>query len=106
MGRKSDKSALWFEYGRSQALVGINKRKLLMSTVISSRVEVYDLSAESIPYAGMYIIPITDNDEMNLQRAREILESDEFYQYVQNIGIHINGNSVRITSKDIENYRF
>ena len=49
---------------------------------------------------------ITDNDEMNLQRAREILESDEFYQYVQNIGIHINGNSVRITSKDIENYRF
>lgn len=106
MGRKSDKSALWFEYGRSQALVGINKRKLLMSTVISSRVEVYDLSAESIPYAGMYIIPITDNDEMNLQRAREILESDEFYHYVQNIGIHINGNSVRITSKDIENYRF
>lgn len=106
MGRKSDKSALWFEYGRSQALAGINKRKLLMSTVISSKVEVYDLSAESIPYAGMYIVPITDNDEMNLQRAQDILESDEFYQYVQNIGIHINGNSVRITSKDIENYRF
>ncbi len=106
MRRKSDKSALWFEYGRSQALAGINKRKLLVSTVVSSRVEVYELSADSIPYAGMYIVPITDDKEMDLQRAREILESDEFFRYVQNIGIHINGNSVRVTSKDIENYHF
>lgn len=106
MGRKSDKTASWFEYGRSQALVGINKRKLLVSTVISSRVEVYELSAESIPYAGMYIVPITDDEKMNLQRAQEILKSNGFYQYVQNIGIHINGNSVRVTSKDIENYHF
>lgn len=106
MRRKSDKSASWFEYGRSQALAGINKRKLLVSTIISSRVEVYELSAESIPYSGMYIIPITDDKEMNLQRAKEILECNEFYQYVQNIGIHINGNSVRVTSKDIENYHF
>ncbi len=106
LGRKSDKTASWFEYGRTQALAGINKRKLLVSTVISCRVEVYELSADSIPYAGMYIVPITDDEEMNLQRAQEILESNEFYQYVQNIGIHINGNSVRITSKDIENYKF
>lgn len=106
MRRKSDKTASWFEYGRSQALAGINKRKLLMSTVISSRVKVYELSAESIPYAGIYIVPITDDEEMNLQRAQEILKSNEFYQYVQNIGIHINGDSVRVTSKDIENYHF
>lgn len=106
LSRKSDNSALWFEYGRSQALAGINKEKLLISTVISSNVEVYELEADNIPYAGMYIVPITDDERMNLQRARDILESDGFYQYVQNIGIHINGNSVRITSKDIENYRF
>lgn len=106
LARKSDKTALWFEYGRSQALAGICRKKLLISTVISSNVEVYDLPEDSIPYAGMYIVPSTEDEKMNLQRARAILESDDFYQYVQNIGIHINGNSVRITSKDIENYHF
>lgn len=106
LARKSDNASLWFEYGRSQALAGISKEKLLISTVISSNVEVYELPADSIPYAGMYVVPSTDDKNMNLQRAKEILESNDFYQYVQNIGIHINGISVRITSKDIENYRF
>lgn len=104
--RKSDNSSLWFEYGRSQALAGINKKKLLISTVISSNIEVYELSEDNVPYAGMYVVPITDDENMNLQRAKEILESDEFYQYAQNIGIHINGNSIRLTSKDIENFMF
>ena len=104
--RKRDNASLWFEYGRSQALAGINKEKLLISTVISSKVEVYELSEDNIPYAGMYVVPITDDENMNLQRAKSILESNDFYQYVQNVGIHINGNSVRVTSKDIENYHF
>lgn len=106
LARKSDNASLWFEYGRSQALAGISNEKLLISTVISSNVEVYELSEDIVPYAGMYVVPLTDDENMNLQRAKAILESNDFYQYVQNIGIHINGNSVRITSKDIENYHF
>ncbi len=106
LARKRDNASLWFEYGRSQALAGISKEKLLISTVISSNVEVYELSEDSIPYAGMYVVPSTDDENMNLQCAKAILESKNFYQYVQNIGIHINGNSIRVTSKDIENYMF
>ena len=102
--RDSDSSALWFEYGRSQALASLNCEKALISTIISSKVIVYKLSDETIPYAGMYLVPKTD--EYTLDEGIEILQQDEFYIYAQDIGIHINGNSVRITSKDIENYRF
>lgn len=100
--RKSDISAKWYEYGRSQAISQSNQKKLLLSTVITKEVKVYDLSAETIPYSGIYIT----SDEENLERAKEILESEEFLQYVKNIGINASGESIRITSKDINNYVF
>lgn len=104
--RKSDKSASWFEYGRSQALSGLNRRKLLISTVITEKVIVYMLKKRCIPYAGMYIVPKPDNKTYKLEDAKGILESDEFMKYVQDAGIHISGSSLRITSKDIEEFKF
>ena len=100
--RKSDTNAKWFEYGRSQAISQSNKRKLLLSTVITKEVKVYDVSNETIPYSGIYIT----SKEENLERAKEILKSDEFLEYVKGIGINASGESIRITSKDINNYRF
>ena len=41
-----------------------------------------------------------------LEDAKHILESRDFRQYVLDVGIHISGRSLRITSKDIEDYRF
>lgn len=104
--RKSDKCSLWFEYGRSQALAGLNTRKLLISTVITEKVAVYMLEQQCIPYAGMYIIPKPDNKTYQLEDAKNILESDAFMRYVETVGIHISGSSLRITSKDIENFMF
>lgn len=104
--RESDKSALWFEYGRSQALAGLDKKKLLISTVITDKVTVYELKKTCIPYAGMYIVPKDDNQSYSLEDAKDILESNEFMKYVEHVGIHISGSSLRITSKDIENYVF
>ena len=104
--RKADKKARWFEYGRSQALSSLDQEKCLISTVVSSTIHVYHLKRECIPYAGMYIIPKDNNTEISLARGAEILRSDAFKEYLLEVGIHINGNSVRITSKDIENYSF
>ena len=104
--RESDNNALWFEYGRSQALSGLNRRKLLVSTVVTEKVTVYILKKKCIPYAGMYIVPKRGNKTYKLEDAKEILESDEFMKYVEDVGIHISGTSLRITSKDIENYMF
>lgn len=102
--RKSDASALWFEYGRSQALANLDCTKYLMSTIVSSEIHVYKLEQQCIPYGGMYIVP--RNDEISLDEGIQILKSSRFYEYAFNIGIPLNGKSVRITSRDIENYSF
>lgn len=104
--RKSDDNAKWFEYGRSQALNELNREKLLISTVITKDVMVYYLAENCIPYAGMYIVTKEDNKKFALEEAMHILQDRKFMQYVLDVGIHISGSSLRITSKDIEDYRF
>lgn len=104
--RQRDTSAKWYEYGRSQALSGLDSDKLLISTVITENVSVYRLTRECIPYAGMYIVKCEDNNEYTLDDAVRILESRDFRQYVLDVGIHISGSSLRITSKDVEEYKF
>lgn len=100
--RKSDVSAKWYEYGRSQAISQSDKEKLLLSTVITKEVKVYNLSRETIPYSGIYIT----GDKEKLNEAKKILQSEKFLQYVKDIGINASGESIRITSKDINNYIF
>lgn len=101
--RDLDKQAAWFEYGRSQSLRRINQNKLLVSTIVTGKVEAYTLTANCVPYAG---IIITQNSNVSLDVARRVLTSPDFLQYVMNIGICANGHSVRITPKDIDNFVF
>lgn len=104
--RKSDAHSKWYEYGRSQALTGLDDDKLLISTIITENVVVYRLTKDCIPYAGMYITKCKCNNKYSLEDAIHILESREFRQYVLDVGIHISGTSLRITSKDIEDFKF
>ncbi|WP_277293594.1 Eco57I restriction-modification methylase domain-containing protein [Veillonella montpellierensis] len=104
--RKSDRRAKWFEYGRSQALSGIKCEKLLISTIITDKVCIYKLGEDCIPYAGMYISLKNQNQKYNLDFAKKILKSEKFFEYVKNIGINISGSSLRVTSKDIEDFYF
>lgn len=99
--RKSDKSIEWFEYGRTQALAHLNQPKLLMSTVVTKTVKVYYIDKKSIPYSGIYIIP---KSNLPLSKAKEILESEKFLDYVKGIGINASGSSLRITAVDINNF--
>lgn len=101
--RKSDKNAKWFEYGRSQALKNSNQEKLLLSTVITNEVKTKILPKNNIPYSGIYIIPIKDK---TLEEADKILKSKEFFNYIEGKGINASGKSLRITSKDINEYMF
>lgn len=101
--RDSDINAKWFEYGRSQALQHINQRKLLISTIITKKVSVYDLDKNIVPYSGIFIIP---RGNQSLDEAKLILQTERFYNYLLTKGVKINGQSIRISSKDIENYRY
>ena len=102
--RQKDKNAKWYEYGRSQALAHLNMKKLLVSTIITNVVEIYEIDELTIPYSGIYITLLDNN--YTLADAVEILRSESFLQYVKNIGINVNGESIRITCKDINNYHF
>ncbi len=101
--RKSDKNAKWFEYGRSQSLKSSNQKKLLLSTVITNEVKTKILPKNNVPYSGIYIIPIKDK---TLEEADKILKSKDFFNYIEGRGINASGKSLRITSKDINEYRF
>lgn len=101
--RDSDKNAKWFEYGRSQALKKNNNEKLLISTVITNEVKTKILPKNNIPYSGIYIIP---KKNKSLEEAERILKSKEFFDYLEGKGINASGKSLRITSKDIYEYRF
>lgn len=101
--RQADESAQWFEYGRSQAIQNMNKEKLLLSTVVTNKVNVYSIGSKGIPYSGIYIIAQANYD---LEVARKILESQEFFKYVIKIGTPASGKSVRITADDINKFEF
>ncbi len=102
--RKSDKKAKWFEYGRSQGLRSINKRKLVISSIITGKVEGIFADRLEVPYAGMYIV--SKNSDYKLEDAYEILTSDKFLEYISSRGIYSTGKSIRFSVKDIENYHY
>lgn len=99
--RDSDNGITWFEYGRSQALAHLNQTKLLLSTLVTNQVNVYKLEITDIPTSGIYIVNKNDSD---LEIAKRILESPEFYSYAKSIGVISNSNSYRIAPKDINNF--
>ena len=58
---------------------------------------------KNIPYSGIYIIAIKDK---TLEEADKILKSKEFFNYIEGKGINASGNSLRITSQDINEFMF
>ncbi|WP_051572012.1 SAM-dependent methyltransferase [Ruminiclostridium cellobioparum] len=102
-GRDSDKSAKWFEYGRSQAIAHMDKPKLTIPSIITTKLEPIIIGKDVIPCAGFYIIRTGTN---TLEEGKRVLESKKFFQYLKQIGIFTTGKSRRITVKDIEEYRF
>lgn len=101
--RTADKSAKWFEYGRSQAISHLNCEKLVMSTIVSGRLKLEYVGNDEIPYAGLYIV---QKGKMPLKKAVEILEQEDFLRYVKQYGVPTAENSYRISKKIIEGYSF
>ena len=99
--RDSDKTAKWYEYGRSQAIQHINQPMLLMSSVISECTKAYLLNEEEVPYSGLYIIP---KGNVTLQELEKQLNSSAFIEHISKVGVCVSGNSKRITPSDIENF--
>lgn len=101
--RNKDENARWFEFGRSQALSHLNQQKLLLSTLITDEVKVHNISSNQVPYAGIFIFPTRD---LSINFAEKILKSDEFLEYVYEIGVNVSGTTMRITARDVKNFEY
>ena len=99
--RDADKTAQWYEYGRSQAIKNIWGPKILISKVISDCTEAYLLEDEEVPYSGIYI---TSSGNADLSDLLEVFKSKRFKQYISKVGLSVSGTSRRIITKDIEEY--
>lgn len=103
--RKADEKAMWFEYGRSQALTEVFEEKLVIPMVITNSVEAYIAGENAIPYAGYFITADPEGD-MSLEDAKKLLESRQFYQYVQEVGTPTTISSYRVSVHDIDEFMF
>ncbi len=101
--RKADRQAKWFEYGRSQAIAHMNRRKLVIPSILTMNIQATVVDEWVIPCAGVYI---TERKERTLEEAKAILESDGFRSYLMKMGIFTTGRSRRMSVHDIENYVF
>ncbi|HHE9455933.1 TPA: SAM-dependent methyltransferase, partial [Haemophilus influenzae 10810] len=101
--RDKDENAKWFEFGRSQALSRLNQEKLLLSTLITEEVKIHHISRNQVPYSG---ICIYQKGDLSLEIAEKILKSDDFLNYVYDIGINASGTTMRITARDVMNFEY
>lgn len=101
--RKADKNAQWFEYGRSQAVLKVFGKKLVIPMVITQKIHVYEAGEQSIPYAG-YFIKCREGSRLDLVEAKRILEDQAFYDYVKICGTPTTPTSFRISVDDIKDY--
>lgn len=101
--RKADKKAEWFQYGRSQAITKVLGEKLIIPMVITQKVHTYKAGVDAIPYAG-YFIKCKEDCELSLEDAKKILESKDFYKYVEICGTPTTPTSYRISVDDIKDY--
>lgn len=103
--RDSDETAKWFEFGRSQALQLINKEKLIISSIITKKVNLYKMQINQIPYSGI-VITLKENSQLSLDDVKVIMESERFYKHLLGLGTSMSGNSFRIAPKDILKYKY
>lgn len=99
--RAADKKAAWYEYGRSQALLKLNQEKILLCPVVSKTVQAWKITKEDVPYSGFFIVA---KEGSNLDDALDIITSDRFIKYIKSVGINANGNSIRFSTRNVENY--
>ena len=101
--RKADKNAKWFQYGRSQAVTKVEGEKLIIPMVITQMVNVHKAGKDAVPYAG-YFIKCKKDSKLNLDDAKKILESKDFYKYVEICGTPTTPTSYRVSVDDIKEY--
>lgn len=89
----------WFEFGRTQGLVNMNKEKIAIPTTVSfDELKTYKLPKECYVYSGLYATA------QNLNQLEKELHSQQLLDYIIENGKPMQGNYVQIGSTLLKNY--
>lgn len=101
--RDSDKSALWFHYGRSQGIGNMLKEKLVFSHVVhpdQTHIRAFILPMETVVYSGLFVTAIADG--LSLEQIKEVIESEDFCRYVKLTGKDMSGGYKTFGAKNVK----
>jgi adenine-specific DNA-methyltransferase len=100
--RDIDKGASWYEFGRSQGVQTSYNEKIVLSTLINHEIYFHKLPNDVFVYSGIFIIK--KKKETSWEIIENILNSKDFYRYIQITGKDFSGGYKSVTSKQIKNY--
>lgn len=102
LNRSTEKNATWYAFGRSQGINDTYKNKISINTLVrnASDVKINIIPSGVGMYSGLYII----SDKDDLDEVKNVLQSDEFVQYVSLLGKYKSGGYYTFSSKDIKAY--
>lgn len=101
--RDSDKSALWFHYGRSQGIGNMLKEKLVFSHVVhpdQKNIKAFILPMETVVYSGLFITATAEG--LSLEQIKEVIESEDFCRYVKLTGKDMSGGYKTFGAKNVK----
>lgn len=100
--RDIDKGSLWYEFGRSQGIQKSHNEKIVLSPFVNHKIHFYKVNKNIFVYSGIFITK--KKKEVSWKTIINILNSDNFYRYIQTTGKNFSGGYKSITSKQIKNY--
>ena len=101
--RDIEKSATWYEFGRSQGVQNIHSEKIVLSTLVKDQIEFHKIPGDVLVYSGLYIIK--SRKDVSWSVIENVLNSPDFNKYIQITGKDFSGGYKSITSKQIKEYK-
>lgn len=106
--RDMDKGAVtWFQYGRSQGLVTVDRPKLVFKQILhpDKELKAVVVPAGTVVYAGFGIMD--ENDDINkLEELAAVIEDKAFIDYLKIVGKDMSGGFIAVNPKMTKAYRF
>lgn len=93
----------WYLYGRTQALSDVYRPKLSINSLIRTKenLKLVELKSGEGIYSGLYAIA---NVSVSWQKIKDILNSNEFIEYVKLLKKYKSGGYYTYNSKDVEQF--
>lgn len=103
LARKSDRGALWYQYGRSQGVQTMHQEKIVLSTMMDSEIKFHKISADVMVYSGIFIT--RKSTDVPWAIIENLLLSKDFVKFVRLTGKDLSGGYKSVTTKQIKDFR-